>query len=214
VSRCGEPPAAGTRYIPSFGTLNKIWPLRLHVAPTDRGLGSDAITRTAPDMTSTAFRRRPAKNAIVRLSGDQNGLVAPSVPSSGRATVDPSGRIQIEGDPLASMATNDKNSPFGDSASIPPDGENRRFSGSVIVNWTTARNRSSTESRCTANIATATTRAVVPTTAANLRVCFAESPLRYAAVLESELQQRRLCSLRERRGQRRRTCSRVAERLQ
>ena len=97
------------------------------------------MMRTDPDMTSIAFRRRSAKNAIVRLSGDQNGFAAPSVPSIRRETADASGRSQRDGDPLVSTARNVKYSPFGESATIPPETAKRQYSGSLIVNSTKVR---------------------------------------------------------------------------
>src|SRR5687767_4570850 len=92
----------------------------------------------------------PKKNAIVRLSGDQKGFAAPSVPSSRRTTADASGRSQSDEDPLGSTTTNDRDSPSGETASIPPAAENRPDSGSAIVNSTAARGRLLTDTLQTA----------------------------------------------------------------
>src|SRR5436190_1045451 len=43
--------------------------------------------KAAPPLASIFFRALSAKKAIHRLSGDQNGYVAPSVPDRGWATV-------------------------------------------------------------------------------------------------------------------------------
>ena len=59
-------------------------------------LGASQIFCGGPPVTSTFFSLPSAKNARNRLSGDQNGRVAPSVPASGlRRRARSSGRTQI-----------------------------------------------------------------------------------------------------------------------
>ena len=53
-------------------------------------------------------------NAMKRLSGDQNGRMTPSVPASGRASSESSGRIQIRRLPSPSAA-NAMCRPLGDT---------------------------------------------------------------------------------------------------
>src|SRR5687768_7424265 len=65
------------------------------------------------------FNLRSAKNASLRLSGDQNTVVAPSVPSSGRAGRSSTARTQTRVrpvDPGAGPAINANCNPFGDNA--------------------------------------------------------------------------------------------------
>src|SRR2546423_5864533 len=72
-------------------------PSRFHVPPKPLKLGglSHSVC-CVPSARSIFFSLPPAANAIERLSGDQKGkLLASSVPGSGRAVKEPSGRNQI-----------------------------------------------------------------------------------------------------------------------
>src|SRR5262245_15596794 len=74
----GAPPAAETTLrAPPVDAANRILPALFHVPP--RPFGASEIFWTAPFFGSTLFNSRPAKNAIIRLSGDQNGNEAPAV---------------------------------------------------------------------------------------------------------------------------------------
>jgi len=55
------------------------------------------MSRGRPPEISVLFSLPLAKNPIERLSGDQNGEEAPSVPSSCRGVIDPISRINREG---------------------------------------------------------------------------------------------------------------------
>jgi hypothetical protein len=82
VTAAGVPPLDGTW---NKGKLklgaNKMTPLALHVPP--RAWGASHTITGGPPAMSTRFSLPSTKNAIERLSGDQKGNVAFSVP--GRA---------------------------------------------------------------------------------------------------------------------------------
>src|ERR1700719_2243027 len=65
-------------------------PSGLHAPP--RPEIASAIVSAGPPVTSIRLSLRSAKNATERLSGDQKGNIAFSVPASGCATGDSSGR--------------------------------------------------------------------------------------------------------------------------
>src|SRR5262245_33726263 len=113
-------------------------PERLQVLTSTRDAVTNAITRTAPVITSTALSRPSAKNASALLSGDQNGCDAPSVPASGRGTDEFNGRSQSNSEPFVSEATNASWRPSGESASMLPDVEKIHWSGSNTVNSSAA----------------------------------------------------------------------------
>ena len=54
-----------------------------------------------------------------RLSGDQKGRPAPSVPDKGRAMRAPMGRSQIRSWPVVSAAVNAMKRPSGDTLGVP-----------------------------------------------------------------------------------------------
>src|SRR5439155_23311474 len=70
-----------------------------------------------PPVVSIFLSLPPAKNAMNRLSGDQNGNDAPSVPGRACASTPSSGRIQIWDAARLLAATNARRRPSGDSAS-------------------------------------------------------------------------------------------------
>ena len=74
-------------------------PLRLQLPPRPRG--ASASVSTGPPPASIFFSLPPAKNATDRLSGDQKGNVAPSVPASGWAVNPSSERIHKDWFPSA-----------------------------------------------------------------------------------------------------------------
>ena len=63
-------------------------------APRWGSRGASHRVRTGPPTTSTRFNFPSAKNPIDRLSGDQNGEIAPSVPETACAVAESSRRIQ------------------------------------------------------------------------------------------------------------------------
>ena len=85
-----------------------------------------------PPASATFFSLPSAKNAIDRLSGDQNGPDALSVPGSGRAASDVSSRIHKPREPLESTATNASALPSGEitNASV---WSGRRVSGGAVT---------------------------------------------------------------------------------
>src|SRR5262245_52871329 len=91
----------------------RMTPARLQDPPVPRW--EFASTRTEPPSTSIRFNLLSAKNPIDRLSGDQNGNWAPSVPGSGRAAPESSGRNHIR-DCRSVLATKATARPFGEIA--------------------------------------------------------------------------------------------------
>ncbi len=85
--------------------------------PLPKYPGASVTICGVPTAASTIFSFPRAKNARDRLSGDQNGACAPSVPDSGCALVSASGRVQSCCRPSADKATNARTRPSGDSAS-------------------------------------------------------------------------------------------------
>ena len=107
------PPVAATRHSGSAARpSNRITPsgLQLPSAP----YGASQIVCGGPPAISTFFSLPPAMNPRKRLSGDQNGRMTPSVPASGRASSESSGRIQIRRLPSPSAA-NAMCRPLGDT---------------------------------------------------------------------------------------------------
>ncbi len=117
VAATASPPRAGMRYNgPEFCGLKTISPFVLHVPPWLPG--ADANATGGPPATSIRFSCPLEKNPIDRLSGDQKGRAAPSVPASGRALSTLRGRSQICGVP-SGAATNRKVRPSGESVNSP-----------------------------------------------------------------------------------------------
>ena len=93
----------------------------------------------APEM-STFWSLPSAKNARNRLSGDQNGKVAPCVPGIGFAASSPVGRSHRRVLPSASFAANVMKRPSGDTVSEPqPDSD--RWSSDFSAGSTNAPTR-------------------------------------------------------------------------
>jgi hypothetical protein len=70
-----------------------ITPFRFHVPP--RAPSALQMVCTGPPERSIFFSLESAKKAMKRLSGDQNGSAAPSVPARGVISAESSARIQI-----------------------------------------------------------------------------------------------------------------------
>src|SRR5260370_7641135 len=92
-------------------------PSRFQVAP--RGTAALHKVCAGPPVTSIFFSLPPAKNPMKRLSGDQKGRVASSVPESGCALIESSGRIHKRVFPDASVATKARQTPSGEIAKTP-----------------------------------------------------------------------------------------------
>src|SRR5262245_10553092 len=104
-----------------------ITPSRFHDPP--RGTAAVHSVLTGPPVASILFSLPPAKNPMKRLSGDQNGKAASSVPASGCALKASSGRTHKRLFPDDSEATNARRSPSGESANEPKP----VFSGGLIT---------------------------------------------------------------------------------
>ena len=91
------------------------------------------MTAAAPD---TSMRRRSllVKKPIARLSGDQNGSLAPSVSGSSRAVSESRARIHSRGVPFVT-ATNATLWPSGEMALPPAFGENWNSVSAGGVRW-------------------------------------------------------------------------------
>src|SRR6185503_3951195 len=84
-----------------------------------RPLGASHMVCGDPPLAATLLSLRPARNPRYRLSGDQNGNDAPSVPGTGRASSDARGRTQSWVRPSSSVAVNARTRPSGETASAP-----------------------------------------------------------------------------------------------
>jgi hypothetical protein len=90
-------------------------PSPFHVPPEPALDCAGARVCGGPPTRSRRFNVSPAKKPMDRLSGDQNGKFAPSVPASGWVVVAPSGRTHRRDSP-SSDATNTICRPSGESA--------------------------------------------------------------------------------------------------
>src|SRR5262245_51659264 len=109
--------------------------------PPRISLAAAQTTIGGPPDASIFLSSPPAKNARERLSGDQNGEDASSVPRSTRGAKVPSDRIQRNARPWAFLATNATSRPFGDTAIgtggltvSEPGSASAHPSGSVMTN--------------------------------------------------------------------------------
>src|SRR5262245_56659673 len=112
ISRAG-PPDAAIRERPRVAEPTMITPSRFHVPP--RATGVSASDWEEPPAMSIRYSLLPAKNPMARLSGDQNGNAAPSVPESGCAVMALSSRSQSCDRPDCD-ATKTRYRPSGESA--------------------------------------------------------------------------------------------------
>src|SRR5215831_5290473 len=96
ISWLGTPPPADTRLSPE-AVPNTITPSGFQVPP--KWTGASQRVCAGPPPTEIFFSLPPAKNPIYRLSGDQKGYAAPSVPGRGCAVALSNGRNQSCGAP-------------------------------------------------------------------------------------------------------------------
>src|SRR5215472_7511068 len=117
VTATGVPPPAGTRYNgPRRKGPKTIVPSRFQVPPHSKR--ESQRTWTVPLVVSTVLRRLSAKNPIWRLSGDQKGKPAPSVPLSCWAVEPERTRTHSVAFPSGPSATNAKRDPSGEIAKL------------------------------------------------------------------------------------------------
>jgi hypothetical protein len=125
VNGAGVPPEAATlKRGPSIVWGKTMTPPRLHVPPL--ALAASQRTRGGPPSASTLFSFPSAKNPRLLLSGDQNGYVAPSVPASGRETVESRLRTWRPIVPSSCLAEKAIRRPSGETATGPAPGPLRR----------------------------------------------------------------------------------------
>ncbi len=103
MTSTGSPPSAETRIRPPAATGAKtITPSLLQVPP--RPSGALQITSDDPSATAIFLSFPSEKNPRYRLSGDQNGNAALSVPASCCAASELMGRSQMRPVPPVSVA--------------------------------------------------------------------------------------------------------------
>src|SRR5262249_61398999 len=108
------PPAAGTWYrMPTGLGQNRMIPSGLHAPP--RPTITSAISRAGPPLISIAFSLFGTKKPIDKLSGDQNGQDALSVPARGLASSESNARTHTIILPF-NAAVNASLRPSGDTA--------------------------------------------------------------------------------------------------
>src|SRR6187455_2167759 len=101
----GTPPVEGTEWIPLPKSGTKMMaPSGLQLPPVLRG-ASQTVWGAPPDR-SIVFSFPAAKNPRARLSGDQNGARAFSVPGTGFANGALNERTQMSSGPSGGPATN------------------------------------------------------------------------------------------------------------
>src|SRR5215813_6459431 len=106
VTGAGAPPDSETLYKPSKKPgANTMTPCGLQVPPRPKGASQRGSAGPPSTAIFFSFRSESEKKAIHRPSGDQNGNVALSVPSSACAVKLFSDRTQMREMPLASVAT-------------------------------------------------------------------------------------------------------------
>src|SRR5215471_4315312 len=106
------------RYNGAFGLeVNKITPSRFQVPP--RGNEALQSAKTGPPKASTFFSFPFAKNPMKRLSGDQKGRPAPSVPARGFPCNESIGRTHKRDCPSCAEATYARSRPSGEIANPP-----------------------------------------------------------------------------------------------
>src|SRR5262245_22130588 len=121
---------------------NTMTPRLLHVAP--RPSGAEHSTSEVPPATDTFLSLSWEKKPRLRLSGDQNGPSAPSVPSSARADREFNGRTQSRLVLVESRATNASRRPSGETAEFAGSSSKTIFAGGNTENsavggvWLTA----------------------------------------------------------------------------
>src|SRR5262245_52489897 len=92
---------------PNVFLVNRMMPSELHAAPPFLPVLASVSVCGRPPLMAIVFNLFPAIKPTDRLSGDQNGMVAPSVPARGCAEVELNGRTHNRGGPSAE-ATNTK----------------------------------------------------------------------------------------------------------
>src|SRR5262245_59870066 len=106
------PAVAEIRYSQALSP-KRITPSRLQAPP--RGNLTSQSVSTGPPVASIFLSRKSAKKPMERLSGDQKGPLAPSVPASGLDSVESSGRTQSWYlPPVAAVKARER--PSGDTA--------------------------------------------------------------------------------------------------
>src|SRR5437867_4420267 len=114
---------------PAATGANRITPCLLHVPP--RGSSASHSTSGEPPATGIFLSLPSAKNPRLRLSGDQKGNAPLSVPSSGCAARDSTGRSHRRPVPDESAAENASRWPSGEIADCAGSFASVTFSGAV-----------------------------------------------------------------------------------
>ena len=118
MSRVGVPPPALTRMSGVDGPAEKMITPSGPQAPP-RPICTAQTTCTESPLRSMVFNWPSAKNPRERLSGDQKGKIAPSVPGSARASSEFMERIQSAVLPSSPVAAKAIDAPSGERTSGP-----------------------------------------------------------------------------------------------
>src|SRR5262249_20143886 len=92
VAAAGRPPESGRRDREAEPEPKRMDPFALHAVWTPRGGMSCAKIWGLPPSASIRFNSKPERKPMDRLSGDQNGFRASSVPGRGWPVVESSDR--------------------------------------------------------------------------------------------------------------------------
>src|ERR1700730_6103459 len=130
VASLAVPPLAGMRKMAEEAAgANRMVPSGPQLPPLPRG--ASASVRTAPPLASTVFNLPAPKKPMYRLSGDQKGKVASSVPASGCAEGELRERTHNCAPCSELEATKASLLPSGERAKL--NGSKERFSGAGMV---------------------------------------------------------------------------------
>jgi len=120
--------------------VNRMTPSLLHAPP--RPLLASQMVCGGPPSAPTLRNLPPAKNPISRLSGDQKGYMASSVPGKARAVAEFSARTYSKTLPFSSRAVKARCVPSGESTGGPD---------STVINRKVAPGGGRIEERTTAS---------------------------------------------------------------
>src|SRR5206468_1724172 len=107
------PPAWGMRNSPPLDVPKMITPLRFHEPPAPEVPGTSQSDCAGPPEASIFFSLSFTKKPMKRLSGDQKGYLAPSVPGNSCAERESSERTHSDVRPSIAVAMNARRWPSG-----------------------------------------------------------------------------------------------------
>src|SRR5262249_10178648 len=154
VAAVGVPPDAATFMSgpPAVERLKTITPVGHHAADPLAPAVSHTVAG-GPPVTSIFLSFPSAKNPTKRLSGDQNGRWAPSVPASGCAATASSERTTSSDLPSRARASNTSRRPSGDTAN----------GAKVVLDWSIHPSGGEMTNRITRRSGSARVKYIAPT---------------------------------------------------